>query len=252
MSKPSPRNRAKAKSAERFTDGGPVWIWGAHAVAAACANSRRTILRRAATENAVKRLDLIDFDLLHPKDLDKLLPPGAVHQGVAVQAEPLEPIELEALIDGPAQRLAVLDQLADPHNLGAIFRSAAAFGVSGLILQTRHSPPITGIVAKSAAGAVETVAECRVVNIARALDALNDAGWTTIGLAGGGADKLSDALVDADKVALVLGAEGEGLRPAVAKACERLARIPIAADMESLNVSNAAAVAFYACSFGAF
>ncbi|MEL6258216.1 MAG: RNA methyltransferase [Pseudomonadota bacterium] len=209
-------------------------------------------MRRAATENAVKRLDLIDFDLLHPKDLDKLLPPGAVHQGVAVQAEPLEPIELEALIDGPAQRLAVLDQLADPHNLGAIFRSAAAFGVSGLILQTRHSPPITGIVAKSAAGAVETVAECRVVNIARALDALNDAGWTTIGLAGGGADKLSDALVDADKVALVLGAEGEGLRPAVAKACERLARIPIAADMESLNVSNAAAVAFYACSFGAF
>ncbi|MEL6664082.1 MAG: RNA methyltransferase, partial [Pseudomonadota bacterium] len=154
------------------------------------------------------------------------------------------PVTIDDLITAGARRIAVLDQLADPHNLGAIFRSAAAFGFDGVVLQTRHSPPITGIVAKSAAGGVERVSECRVVNIARALDALADQGFSVIGLAGEADTNLEDALAPGP-CAIVLGTEGSGLRPGVAKACTQLARIPMGGEMESLNVSNAAAIAFY-------
>ena len=224
---------------------GPLWLWGSHAVDAALKNPARTRLRIVATENAARRMDLSDAEITAPKDIDRLLPPGAVHQGVALYTEPLPPIALEDLITRGARRIAVLDQLADPHNLGAIFRSAAAFAFDGLILQTRHSPPITGIVAKSATGGIEQVAECRVVNISRALETLGEAGFTTIGLAGEAADSLETVLSDVGPCAIVLGAEGAGLRPGVAKACSQLARIPMGGDMESLNVSNAAAIAFY-------
>ena len=184
---------------------------------------------------------------MDPKTLDRLLPPGAVHQGLALHVKPLEALALEDVIAGPdaPTRLCILDQISDPHNLGAIFRSAAAFGIGGLVLQTRHTPPLTGVAAKSAAGAIEKVREIRVVNIARAIDTLGEAGYHTIGLAGEGSETLEHAVSGAAKVAFVMGAEGSGLRPAVAKACASLARIPMTPGMESLNVSNAAAIAFH-------
>lgn len=239
---------------EREKEGGPVWLWGTHAVLAALANPDRQFLQFVATENAAERLPKLPFSpqILTGKELDQRLPPGAVHQGIAVKAEPLEALALEDLIAEGATRVAVLDQVSDPHNLGAVLRSAAAFGFSGLVLQTRHAPPISGVVAKSAAGAVETVTEVRTVNIARALEQLAEAGFHTVGLAGESARPLDLALKGAAKVAIVLGAEGPGLRPAVAKACAELARIAIAPEMESLNVSNAAAIAFYEASRGSF
>jgi len=239
---------------EREKEGGPVWLWGTHAVLAALANPDRQFLQFVATENAAERLQGAPLipQILTGKELDQRLPPGAVHQGIAVKAEPLEPVALEDLIAEGATRIAVLDQVSDPHNLGAIFRSAAAFGFTGLVLQTRNAPPITGVVAKSAAGAVETVAEVRAVNIARALEQLGEAGFHTVGLAGESNRPLDLAVKGAQKIAIVLGAEGPGLRPAVANACAKLARIQIATDMESLNVSNAAAIAFYEASRGSF
>lgn len=233
---------------------GTVWLWGTHAVMAALANPARRFHTLLATENAGQKLPAgrIAPQIVTAKDLDHRLPPGAVHQGIALKADPLDEAALEDVIEAGATRLAVLDQVSDPHNLGAIFRSAAAFGFTGLVLQTRNAPPVTGIVAKSAAGAIETVTEIRTVNIARALDTLAEAGFHTVGLAGESTRSLDLAVKGAEKVAIVLGAEGPGLRPAVAKACAELARIPISAQMESLNVSNAAAIAFYEASRGSF
>ena len=259
MTKHNPRNRSNSsgfkaakREQNRGPDGGPVWLWGQHAVAAALANPKRQKQRLVATRNAAQRLGELangaeDFS---PKDLDRLLPPGAVHQGIAGLFEPLSAVTIEDVTEAGIARVVILDQIQDPHNLGAIFRSAAAFGFGALVLQTRHSPPVTGIVAKSAAGAIETVLECRVVNIARALDALSDAGYHSVGLAGSGRATIEQAVRGAAKVAVVMGAEGPGLRPGVAKACAELAHIPIQADMESLNVSNAAAIAFYEAARG--
>lgn len=247
--KPIPRNHEKRRFAARSAPdpNEPLWLWGQHAVEAAISNKNRVILRWVATENAAKRTGLTGFEVMDQKTLSKLLPPGAVHQGIAIKVEPTEPAALEDVINRPdaPDTLCILDQISDPHNLGAIFRSAAAFGVGGLVLQTRHTPPLTGVVAKSAAGAIETVEEIRVVNIARALDALGEAGYHTVGLAGEGQEHLSESVNGARKIAFVMGAEGSGLRPAVAKACATLARIPMVPGMESLNVSNAAAIAFY-------
>lgn len=230
--------------------GDDVWVWGVHAAAAALANPKREIKHALLSRNAAQKLRL-DPDhlpafakLVEPRALDDHLPDGAVHQGVAVRAAALEPTALEDAAAGHGP-LLVLDQVTDPQNVGAIYRSAAAFGVKGVVMQTRKAPPLQGALAKAAAGAVETVDEIRVVNIARALDALSDAGWNVVGLAGEAATSLETALDDTAPTAIVLGAEGTGLRPAVASACSQLARIPIRADMESLNVSNAGAIAVY-------
>lgn len=250
MSKPRPRNRPNShrrKSSGRPHGSGENWLWGAHAVTAVLANPKRKIGRLVATKNALDRLGAISVkaELLDPSAIDALLPRDAVHQGLAIQADPLVPVQIEDVIGADVTRVAVLDQISDPHNLGAIFRSAAAFGFGALVLQTRNAPMITGVAAKAAVGAIETVQECRAVNIARALDALNEAGYHTVGLAGEGVSMIGPAVAGAQKLAIVLGAEGPGLRPGVAKACAELARIPIASEMESLNVSNAAAIAFY-------
>ena len=248
MTNKKTRNRPfDAKSTKPRSVGSmePFWLWGAHAVQAALTNPDRKILRLIATPNAVKRTGIEGAEAYKARDIDALLPAGAVHQGIAAQVRPLEVCSLEDLIARRPHRLAVLDQVSDPRNLGAVLLSAAAFGVGGLVLQTRHSPLITGIVAKAAAGAVEMVAETRVVNIARALEQLADAGYCTIGLAGDAATGLAAALPAGDKVALVFGAEGAGLRPMVAKACQWTARIEMQPQMESLNISNAAAIAFY-------
>lgn len=247
------RNTGRDRGRSGGSLDGPVWLWGTHAVLAALQNPSRSIISRLATENAARRNSLdASFEIATAKAIDAALPAGAVHQGIAIQAHPLEPAPLERVIDAGAARIAVLDQIADPHNLGAILRSAAAFGVDALVLQTRHAPAITGIVAKSAAGAAETVNECRVVNIARALDALRDAGYHCVGLAGEGTERIETAINGAPKLAIVLGAEGSGLRPAVAKACDTLAKIDISPAMESLNVSNAAAITFYAAQRAGF
>jgi 23S rRNA (guanosine2251-2'-O)-methyltransferase len=248
-----PRRGGKSRDAGG-AEGGPLWIWGTHAVAAALANPARTCHELLATENAAQRLPAgaLQPVIVSAKDIDSRLPEGAVHQGVAVKVDPLEPVALEDLIDAGVSRIAVLDQVSDPHNLGAVYRSAAAFGFGGLVLQTRNAPNVTGVAAKAAVGAIETVQEARVVNIARALEQLAEAGYHTVGLAGEGQRLIADAVDGAPKLAIVLGAEGPGIRPAVAKACAELARIPIAPEMESLNVSNAAAVAFYESSRNRF
>ena len=250
MSKPRPRNRPnshKRKMSARPHGSGENWLWGAHAVKSALANPKRRLKRLVGTRNGLERLGQAGprGEVLEPAAIDALLPRDAVHQGLAAQFEPLAPVQIEDVIASGVSRVAVLDQVSDPHNLGAIFRSAAAFGFGALVLQTRNAPAITGIVAKSAVGAIETVQECRVVNIARALDALSEAGFHTVGLAGEGQASIDAAVSGAAKLAIVLGAEGPGLRPGVAKACAERARIPIASEMESLNVSNAAAIAFY-------
>ncbi len=247
-----PRNQAGSqaqvtRAPPRDSGGSDGWIWGTHAVLAALANPRRRPVLLLATENAVARIgpQVLSPTVVAARDIDQRLPPGAVHQGIALKVPPLAAVSVADLLDHGATRVAVLDQVSDPHNLGAIFRSAAAFGFAGLVLQTRNAPDITGVVAKSAAGAIETVSEVRAVNIARTLEELGEAGFHTVGLAGDSPRLLDAAVRGAAKIAVVLGAEGDGLRPAVAKACAELARIPIASEMESLNVSNAAAIAFY-------
>lgn len=240
--------RRPSNSAGKSGQGsGLGWLWGQHPVEAALANPRRHLKRLIATRNAASRLGphVKLAEDIAPGEIAALLPTGAVHQGIAAQFEPLPDVALEDLIAQNINRVVILDQVSDPHNLGAIFRSAAAFGFGGLVLQTRNAPPISGVVAKAAVGAIETVTECRVVNIARSIETLNDAGYHTIGLAGSGRNTIDNAVSGARKVAIVLGAEGPGLRPAVAKACAELARIAIDGAMESLNVSNAAAIAFY-------
>jgi 23S rRNA (guanosine2251-2'-O)-methyltransferase len=166
---------------------------------------------------------------------------------VVIEVEPLEDAWLDELITGAADRsvLLVLDQVTDPHNVGAILRSAAAFGAVGIVTQDRHSPPESGVVAKAASGALERLRWARVVNLARALEEIGEAGFWRIGLAGDAETDLSQAL-GPPRVALVLGAEGAGLRPNTREHCDAIARLPITDAVESLNVSNAAAVALYA------
>ncbi len=250
MTKPRPRNRshsARSRNKNKATPDAGNWLWGQHAVAAALANPKRKLLRLVATRNGAQRLGAVGAKAedTPPGEIDRLLPPGAVHQGIAGQFETLQSVAVEDVTAGGGRLVVVLDQVSDPHNLGAIFRSAAAFGAAAIVLQTRNAPEITGVAAKSAAGAIEMVEECRVVNIARALEHLNETGFHTVGLAGEGRATIKQAVTGSQKIALVMGAEGAGLRPGVAKACAELAHIPIDAAMESLNVSNAAAIALY-------
>jgi 23S rRNA (guanosine2251-2'-O)-methyltransferase len=166
---------------------------------------------------------------------------------VVIEVEPLEDVWLDEILAGAPDEavLLVLDQVTDPHNVGAILRSAAAFGAIGIVTQDRHSPPESGALAKAASGALETVKWIRTVNLARALGDIAEAGFWRIGLTGDADATLKDAL-GPKRVALVLGAEGPGLRPNTREHCDSLARLPIIGAVESLNVSNAAAVALYA------
>ncbi len=227
--------------------GGPSWIWGVHASLAALANPARRIERVVATRNAAQRLpENIEPHILEPDAIDGMLPPGAVHQGLAVRAFPLEPLELEAACATPDGRsVLILDGVTDPQNVGAAFRCAAAFGARAVVLQDRKSPPLTGVLAKASAGAIDVVPHVRVVNLGRSIETLRSLGYLTVALEGEADLSIADALADKRPLALVLGAEGKGLRPGVAEACEKRARIPIAPAMESLNVSAAAAIALH-------
>jgi 23S rRNA (guanosine2251-2'-O)-methyltransferase len=243
--RPRPINPLPRREFEAET-GGPSWIWGVHASLAALANPARRIERVVATRNAAQRLpDGAEPQVLEPDAIDGMLPPGAVHQGLAVRAFPLEPQELEHACAPPDGRsVLILDGVTDPQNVGAAFRSAAAFGARAIVLQDRKSPPLSGVLAKAAAGAIELVPHVRVVNLGRAVETLRALGYLTVALEGEAEFDIADAL-DGRSTALVLGAEGKGVRPGVAEACEKRVRIPIAPAMESLNVSAAAAIALY-------
>jgi 23S rRNA (guanosine2251-2'-O)-methyltransferase len=233
------------------------WLYGRHAVAAALANPERRVRRVAATRNALDwlsaraSLDALGKKLAEAKPdvIDRLLPRGAVHQGLAAEVFDLPRARLKDVCAPaePGRPVIVLDQITDPQNIGAIFRNAAAFNAKAIIVQERRTPPLAGVLAKAAAGAVETTPCVKVVNIARSLEALAGLGYETAGLAGHGSEPIA-ALDSKRPVALVMGAEGAGLRPLVAQSCTRLVRIPISPRMESLNVSAACAVALYVLS----
>ncbi|ANY21156.1 23S rRNA (guanosine-2'-O-)-methyltransferase RlmB [Tsuneonella dongtanensis] len=229
---------------------GQVRLWGRHAVEAALKNPERSHRKLWATREGVASLDgelPSDFPVewADGADLARLVARDAPHQGLVLECAPLDDVFLEDVVGDSDAPVLVLDQVTDPHNVGAILRSAAAFGAAAIVTQDRHAPPESGVVAKSASGALETVPWVRVVNLARALDELAEAGYWRIGLAGEAETTLAEAL-PTGPIALVLGAEGEGMRHNIAGHCDALARLPISDSMESLNVSNAAAVALYA------
>lgn len=226
-------------------------FYGRHAVLAALANPERNVRKIWGTRDALAALDLppvIPITYADVADLARLVPGDAPHQGLVAEVDPLEEIWLGDLLQQGAddkRPLVVLDQVTDPHNVGAVLRSAAAFDALGIVTQDRHAPPESGALARAASGTLETVPWVRVVNLARALEEIAEAGFWRIGLTGHAKGTLAEVMGDA-RIALVLGAEGEGMRQNTEAHCDQLARLPISLKVESLNVSNAAAVALYA------
>lgn len=229
---------------------GSVQLYGLHTVRAALDNPQRRIRRMMVTRNAAERLGLQDLSILafpaemvEPKAIDRITGSEAVHQGVLIEAEPLKPKPLEQLSE--TSLVLVLDQVTDPHNVGAIMRSAVAFGAGALITTTRHSPQESGVLAKSASGALEHIDHIEVRNLAEAIGRLHGAGFQTIGLDSEGPAELERCFAG-DRIALVLGAEGKGLRQKTRETVTALARLDMPGAIRSLNVSNAAAVSLYA------
>jgi 23S rRNA (guanosine2251-2'-O)-methyltransferase len=229
-------------------------FWGRHPVTAALANPDRTVRRVWGTREALAALgglpSTIPVTYADGADLGRLVPSDAPHQGLVAEVDPLDDIWLGDLLERGAdpedhRPLLVLDQVTDPHNVGAVLRSAAAFDALGIVTQDRHAPPESGALARSASGALEVVPWVRVVNLARALEELAEAGYWRIGLTGHATATLAEAL-GPPKVALVLGAEGEGMRQNTESHCDQLVKLPISPKVESLNISNAAAIALYA------
>src|SRR5580698_7635732 len=244
-------HRQKRRAAARLEFDAPVILYGWHTVTAALANPARRIRKLWATENAVRRLAdegialSAQPELVRPDAIAARLSPDAVHQGLLAEADPLPAPALEELT--AAGIVLVLDQITDPHNVGAILRTAAAFAVAAIVTTARHSPEATGVLAKSASGALEVVPVATVQNLARSLAALKERGFLVVGLDSGGPDDLAAMQMQAP-LALVLGAEGKGLRQGTRAVCERLARLDLPGAIKSLNVSNAAALALYIAS----
>lgn len=227
---------------------GPVILYGWHTVTMALANPERRIRKLTLTENAAKRLadenieTHVTPEIVRPQEIDRLLSPDAVHQGLLAEADPLPSPDIETLKqDG---MVLVLDQITDPHNVGAILRSAAAFAVKAIVTTARHSPEATGVLAKAASGALELVPMVTVQNLARALTTLNELGFQTVGLDSEGSEDLSDVALR-EPLALVLGAEGKGLRQLTRETCSVVARLDMPGEIKSLNVSNAAVLSLY-------
>lgn len=229
------------------------FLYGFHAVTAALLNPERKHLRLLMTRNAENDLAseglslgtelVLTPEIMTGEEIAAALPPGAVHQGIALKVSALPDLSVDEACAG-AKVAIVLDQVTDPHNFGAILRSAAVFGAGAIITTDRNSPPLGGVLAKAASGALEKVKVAKVTNLVRALDELKDLGFEVIGLDGEGEISLTD-FKTGPKVALVLGAEGAGLRRLTREHCDILARLPATGPMRSLNVSNAAAVALY-------
>jgi 23S rRNA (guanosine2251-2'-O)-methyltransferase len=226
-----------------------VHLYGLHTVRAALENKERRNVRLSVTQNAAARLELdldalgIPVEIVSPQDIDKVLGPEAIHQGVMLETRPLPVRRLEALKDSPL--LLVLDQVTDPHNVGAIMRSAVAFDAGAVITTQRHSPTESGVLAKSASGALELIPYIQITNLADALGELNKLGFFTIGLDSEGPAPIEGTFTGG-KVALVLGSEGKGLRQKTRETVNALARLDMPGAIKSLNVSNAAAIALYA------
>ncbi len=240
---------------------GPPLLYGKHAVFAALANPRRRVQRLLLTQDVRDSLqdDIrdalekgehgnIEILCLNKRSLEEHLPPGAVHQGMALEASPPEIQHIEDIIiqtDNDTKAIIViLDQATDPHNIGAILRSAAAFGAAAVVVQDRNAPDITGTMAKAASGALERVALVRTTNLARAMEKVKAAGYWCIGLDGQATQTLAETDLSG-RVALVLGAEGSGLRRLTRENCDLLVKVPMTGAVESLNLSNAAAIALY-------
>ncbi len=229
------------------------FLYGFHAVTAALQNPERKVLRLLMTRNAENEMAdeglslgtqlAITPEIMTGEEIAAALPPGAVHQGIALKVSALPDLSVDEACEG-VNVAVVLDQVTDPHNFGAILRSAAVFGAGALIATDRNSPPLGGVLAKAASGALEQVKVAKVTNLVRALDELKDLGFEVIGLDGEGEVSLPE-FKTGPKVALVMGAEGSGLRRLTREHCDILARLPATGRMRSLNVSNAAAVALY-------
>ncbi len=247
----TPKHRPRsAVPAGALPAGDAVRLYGLHTVRAAIDNPRRRIRRMMATRNALERLGIADpaslpfpVEMAEPRDIDRITGSDAVHQGVVIEAEPMPAKRLDAL--GDVSLVVVLDQVTDPHNVGAILRSAVAFDAGALITTERHSPAESGVLAKAASGALEHIDHIEVRNLAEALDELHAAGFQTVGLDSEGPAALEETF-KGDRIALVLGAEGKGLRQKTRATVNALARLDMPGAIRSLNVSNAAAVALYA------
>jgi 23S rRNA (guanosine2251-2'-O)-methyltransferase len=244
----NPPWRGKPKHTPRQETSEKVVLYGLHAAEAALANPRRTILRVVATENAAQRLAPLlaerglKAEPAIPRDFDRMLGADTVHQGIIIEVEPLSPMGLDDV--DPNGVLLVLDQVTDPHNVGAALRSAAAFGAAGLVMTERHSPPLSGALAKAASGALDIVPVILVKNLAQALAELGERNLLRVGLAEE-ADAALESAQLAQPLALVLGAEGKGLRRLTREHCDLVCRISTQSALASLNVSNAAAIALH-------
>lgn len=259
-SRPHDRDRGGAKSkpwtkpprGDADADG-PIRLYGIHAVEAALRNPQRNIIAAHLTENAERRLGSslaaksLPITRVTPRDLDRLLGADTVHQGAAIEVEPLPDVDLSDLVAAAraGAPIVVLDQVTDPHNVGAILRSIAVFGGAGLVMTRRHSAPLNGVLAKSASGALELVPIALVANLARAVDELKELGVTVVGLDGAAVSRLEAHPWHKNPTALVLGAEGKGLRQLTRASCHHLASLTTGGVIASLNVSNAAAVALH-------
>jgi 23S rRNA (guanosine2251-2'-O)-methyltransferase len=232
----------------RVSADGPAILYGWHTVKAALDNPKRRFRKLLATENAARRLAEggtklpIAPQIVRPDDIARRLSADAVHNGLFAEVEPLEAPAIEEL--APEGIVLVLDQITDPHNVGAILRTAAAFAVAALVTTARHSPEATGALAKSASGALEYVPIVTVQNLARGLAALRERGFLLVGLDSEGSADLA-VMPLRSPLALVLGAEGKGLRQLTKETCDHLARLDLPGAIKSLNVSNAAALALY-------
>lgn len=232
-----------------------LWLYGIHACRMALENPRRQIISIHATTESI--LTKVLPDQSHTKNhgkikhvtrqqLEAVVPPGAVHQGIAIQVAPLPPMAIDDLEDdhSPNQCVVVLDQVSDPHNVGAVLRSAAVFGAKALVVTDRNAPPESGVLAKAASGALEMVPLIRVTNLAHALKSLKDIGFWCAGFAESSTQRL-DQIDLKGKIALVMGAEGEGIRRLTKDLCDFTVCLPTATGFSTLNVSNAAAIALY-------
>jgi 23S rRNA (guanosine2251-2'-O)-methyltransferase len=244
---PGQPHRPNQRATPRNRDG-PVILYGWHSVKAALENPDRKLHRLLATENAARRLADEDtrlstkVELVRPETIAALVGPDAVHQGLLAEVDPLPPLAIDEL--EPEGTILILDQITDPHNVGAILRSAAAFGVKSVVTTLRHSPDATGVLAKAASGALEYVPMVTVPNLARAIETLKQKDVFVVGLDASGEFDLSTAPLRAP-LGLVLGAEGKGLRQLTRATCDLVARLDLPGRLKSLNVSNAAALGLY-------
>lgn len=252
---PTPKHDRRQKSAAKDWKApqlapDQVQLYGLHTVRAALENPERQIVKLLVTQNALARLGIEDIlergfpvETVSPQDIDRILGPEAIHQGIMLETKPLPVRRLSALTDSPL--VLVLDQVTDPHNVGAIMRSAVAFNAGALITTQRHSPTESGVLAKSASGALEMIPYIQITNLADALGELHALGFLSVGLDSEGPAPLEETL-SGKRIALVLGAEGKGLRQKTRATVSALARLDMPGAIKSLNVSNAAAIAMYA------